>query len=711
MPTPFLVGNLTWKGGQGGISWAPDPESEDPGGGTDATAGARAALGWYQRQYTGSDGGNIPRLTFKSAPVERLVLLNASRFIELDLYLLSTECRQNSRYIEFDVEVWVGDRFLAGQVHGIYDEDYWYYNKPYFSDGHCIHRARMAPELDRLVPGDMVRIEILLVGQVTAFQFGTKDTHASVIRFPHYTDEEAAERVLGMQPPETDPLEEPATPAPQRAAAPEPSGLVPIVGLGLLLLPRRRARPAALLAAALLMGGLAGCLGGDDAKETSSSPSVGLDYENPENSTIDVASGRGAVLGVVYDALDARIKLGGVHVSLLGTSNTSKSDAKGGFLLPDLPPRKYTIRFDRESYISQEIPIEVRKDTVTKLRVPMRLIEDRGAGFRPHGHDEWVGAEMPFLEQDVAMDQYVGLTTGQKGGVCANVYPISEEWCSQVFYPKDDRLVRPGTREIEVRIDWNPGANRVERAGLLFTDNRGWHWNETALYPRARNVPFTIQVGWEMADQGHQTFSTWGFTLIIPNNGGSYTTPIVSANQLVTEPFHVTMKIRKGVVPLEPAHRDFWQGNVTYEVGKNLLGWSTNYIGGNRDGHVYDHETRWDYIERLVPPETTWLYAMVDQGKVPSRPNPQAPLFYKPANVSPHAGSSTTYEWKKAVPVASSGSKLEYKFPISDKESDAFYQPRSNWWFMFNQDVSEASNVLDSTTERLTVVAHRDAFN
>lgn len=703
--TPMLVGNLTWKSGAGGISWTPDPSSEDPGGGTDATAGFRATLGWYQRQYTGSDGGNIPRITFTSQPVAKLVYLNVSRFIELDVYLLSAECARGAHYIEYDVEVYVGDRFLAGQTRGVFEDDY-YNTRPLYVDGHCAHYARMHPEIDRLLPGEVVRIEFLLFGQVSAFQFGTQGDHASVIRFPHYTPEDAAERVLDAAPrtgaasPEAEPS---AAAAPK---APDPSPLLPIGGMALLGLRRRRSAPA-LAATLLLLGALSGCFGNEPGP-SSASPSVSLDYEDPENASVPLAQGKGAIAGRVYDALDERIRLSRVHVSLLGTSNTTNTNADGEFLLKDLSPRQYTIRFDREEYVSRELAIEVREGRVTTLKVPMSVAVDRGAGFRPHSHDEWVGVEMPFLEQDVALDLYSAADAPVKSGVCANVYTITDDWCYKPFFPKDDRLVRPGTRELEVRINWDPSANRVERVGLTFSDNRAWHYNQTFLYPRARDVPFRIQVGWEMGDVGHQLFSTWGFELLVPTNGGSYTTPLVTANQLVTQPFHVTMKIRKGMIPLEPAHRDFWGLNDTYALGSLPANYITSYIGGNRDGHVYDHEATWDYIEKLVPPETRWLDVILDQGKTPTRPNPQAPLYYKPANIPPGVAATPGYVWGKALPTSANGARLTYKIPVGEKESDAFYQSRSNWQFYFNQDVTESSNVIDGTSERLIIVAHRD---
>ncbi|MBI2077092.1 MAG: carboxypeptidase regulatory-like domain-containing protein [Euryarchaeota archaeon] len=712
-PTAFVdvyyqYGTLGWPAGKGTLSWAAGAPTDDPGGPTrDATAAFTTSVGWMSRTHTGSDQSLIPADTFTSEPLPATLALNVSRPIMLDLF--TTKGSQACPLL--DVELRVAGTLLAGQIGGVpiaYGSP-----APAQPPGFCAHAYRIHPELDVLAAGSVIELRVVHQRDTDPFKYGLGEGHRSAVWIPFYPPEEAALRAEDTA----------------EAGADEGAGMVAIGALApLALLVRRRHVPAALVVV-LLLGPLAGCLSTGpnlttaegEATPTPSGGSATVTILDPGgNATGPGSDGSGTVVGLISDDLGNPVS--GAHVALLGSDHFAESDVRGKFEFHNVTAGTYTIRIDRAEFKSFEGGLEVVGGKITRIEVVLALFAAKTSDFRPHRHDYWGDSEsIQVLDEDLEFDYRFNPAYGDvvlPDGACVGTSaPLGTtliySMCRYNFrLPQEasdaTNLVLPGTRDVQVKVTLDP-TDPVDRFGLGFHANHDARTqNASLLYPRQSGEPFHIRTNWEMTDVGHQKYSTWTFFLYIPTNAQGEATPSGSLPRATVQgflrPVHVEISIHKGKVPLEPPHRDFWNGNSTVPVLVNKDQWYAPCFCDFPNKYF-----TWNSGKTLVPPETRWLEVYLNQSGS-SLPIYTWTLLVKPANVLEGSDAYDVGEYRKLQPSNTDPMKRVYRVPVTPEEADPFYALVSNWnWLM--DDGSDVLNV-DSTEVRftLTVVAHQGAM-
>lgn len=706
-PTVLVTGYLTWSGTQGGISWNPAATSQDPGGRADPTTGLKSALGWNLRSNAGNDQGLIVVDEFLSEPLNQTLYLNASRLIQLDLFVKNEHCtvQPDSNApdpVAADVELYAGDRFLGGQLHGFYPP--WTLDTSV--DGHCVRYYRLHAELDTLPSGTALKLLVIHTGELTSLQYGLGSNHRSVLRLPTYSAEDAHSRVpelaaaaesnktvnAGVDEPREgeDPKASKGPAAPIGVAGAAGLGLLGVAGLNRAGARRRLAAGA--LALFFVTLAFSGCFGFD--------PALGQELE-----------GFGRIEGVIRDEFG--FSLASVHLSVLTTSNFTDTDSKGHFAISSVPAGERVVRLEKADFKIAEETVLVLPGETAWLNLTLGLVIDRGPDSRPHDHDIWGKLpSLPLFTGDVAFQQY-DLTFGfgprpGSGGICLNAEVTTQSHCMQFFqFPPveepPDPVIYPGTYDIEAKITWSPSDNQVERVGLGFFPNLQGEWNYTYMYPRRSGEPFHIRTNWEMGDAGHQRYTDWIFFLYIPTNAGS-PLPVATLTQLVKAPFHVEMTIHKGVVPVEAGHKDFWEKNQTISVMKD---WQL--YGACTACELPRHYYGW-YPWTLVPPGTTWLEVELTHPETGATHVPVHDwgIVYKPAHIPPNPPLS---EYREANPYQGDSTHKFYRIPLKNTETDGYYAKSSNWEFLLD-DRQDGQHLYDVNGGqfKLTVTAHRDAM-
>lgn len=696
----YLVGHLTWRQGTGGVSWTNESSPEDPGGSGDLAGGAKALVGWNLRTNAGTDAGLIPATTFVSDPLPALHWLNASRTIQLDLFLKSADCP--SFQPQVDAELSVDGNFLGGEIHGVFHE-----TGPDAVDGWCVSSYRMHPELDRLAAGSRLTLRFVHHSHAGDLQFGLAGNHQSVIRIPFYTHFEAQARV-----PELEAPSEPDAAPGDGAAGEAAGGALGAAGGGVALglaWPAARRRTIAVLGVLLLAtAALSGCIDGGEPRgpgsgsvKASLAPARGLVLE----------AGFGAVAGVVQEP--GPWPLGDAVVRVLGTRGVATSDGAGKFLLVNVPAGTWVLRADREDFVSVEAEIGIRAGNVTDVTVTMVPLRDLGLDGHPHAHDQW-GDETRFelSESDVTirMDSVQDLSGSPVASPgCINEFPLLlANACSQ-FFPLENpeledwqRIVRPGTDEVEVVVTWDESANRVDGVGVAFSSSARPAF--MPLYPRASGVPTHVRTSWEMADAGHQHYTNWQFLLYVPTNSGAGVNAVASVGQVYLKPFHVEIILHKGIVPLEPAHRDFWGDEEALPV--LVADTITEVCFVDTCVKTYPAEYTGWRPENLTAPGTRWLDVALRWTYAGLEPLPEEwGLVYKPANV-PYSSDFVGYRTLEGGDRA--GQLVTWRLAVEPGEADGFYQKASQWLWLLDDGVDGSESVvMGKPSFYLSLTAHR----
>lgn len=692
---PYFKGFLTWTD-RPGMAWSAEAHTTDPGGPgpTDSQAllqGSNANVGWNLKSNTGDDHGMIPVDVFRSEPLPTALHVNASRYIKLDLYLLTAECRDKNLPPHLDVELYLGDTFLGGQVHGPAAAS----SLPTFMEGHCAHYYRFQPELDLLPQGGVLTLKVLHHSQLLPFQYGLGGNHWSNLRIPTYTPAEATQRVLGVAP-EKLPAAAPVDPA-QSGGAPQdsesetvveasstPSPAALVSGLGILggaglAFPGIRRRAAALLVVgAFVLLALAGCLGDGGLAGAKGVPAT--------------------ILGRVLD--EQEFPIPGAHVTLLGdlTFNATYTDHQGNFTFENLTAGKYRILVDKKGLLPLDEEVDLRPAQVVEYQAVMLLPANKGSGFRRHGHDMWGDRQaIEILNEAVPVHQQT------RGCLGTGVASLSSDHCIFSFALKDWTIL-PGTSDIEVAVSWS-AENSIERVGFAFEDNQESGYR-TYMYPRGNGASVHVRAAWEMTDAGHQAWTTWKFYLWIPTNGGDdlYSLPVTSLTQSITRPLNVKMVLHKGVVPVDPPHPDFWGENITLPVpmGRNVT------IGCDAPCNVYlpnGYNAKWE-PRTLIPAETRWLEISLQWSRESSV---EWTLVYRPADIAPNEDGYYDEEEYKKVPAGQREAlQANWSLALEDDEPDPFYAKKSYWLFLLD-DGKETYSTIQRTSFALTIIAHKDA--
>lgn len=633
----YLKGYLTWNGGpNGGIAWDWFAQTQDktnfplPASVTDYYANQEK---WTQKVEGKSNDVPSP-FVFVSDPVPMDVHINQSRPIPVNMSFAPAA----GAYL---LEIWIQNGpLVAGTTNFV---------APNPKCGNGLSLPFLRSEVSEIPKG--ARIELRLWetdfcgGQVfTKAQYGR-----SSINLPHLSDDDALLRVPGFNP----------TNAPtQNLVGTWSTGLGGAVVLGLMPLGRRRG--LVVLAAALMAtGGLAGCFGHGGRVQADVHPTAG----SVEAHSIDAVNGGGAsIYGDVRDLVGRPIAR--AHVTIIGTDNTTLTDNRGQFHLDGVPLGNHRIRFDKLGYRSIENSTVINPDRVNIFHVKMAPSNYIGPDSIPHGHDRWPAQEatVAVFAGDVPSVNGRPMTDGSH---CLGPNNVRCESSAAFTLPdefqgNDPNVILPGTIDLEYVISWTGGS--VDRAGLEVqspVDGSGAYcpapWASAAgcptyysLQPRKNGEVGHLAVGVEMMDNGHARFTMWSFKLYVP-------TITFDSDQLLPAGFHVAMKIHKGVVPLEPAHRDFWGKReaialIDYVPGASPVHWAP---GG------------------LVPPETKWIDVVLEQSQ---RTNVQYAISRTTAQ---HNGKDLTLE----PPFKRSELRVEYRRALCDDQPDAFYQTTTRWVF------------------------------
>lgn len=682
----YLIGALTWTAGAGGIAWDPAAPSEDLGGPANPEQRVRDKAGQAHYKHTG-DRSLLTVDRFASAPFPADLFLNASRLVQLDLNLTYNYCNT----YDWDVEVLVDSKLLGGhRTNRFITHQQWPASK-------CVISVRLQPELDFIPKGARVEIVVTRTADTGiddyafAPRYVTSGPFRSVIRIPFFPAEETVLRIPHLKSGAVSSLEDVSEkPSSDTSSA---AALAALGGAGLVLAaPRRRTR-GALVLAVLVASALAGCMGGQGGP-TGSTMTPGTALGGSANSTFVPAPGgsigEGVLAGTVAD--DLRIPVGGAHVSLLGSPHSARTDAQGRFRLENVTQGSYGVRVDAEGFRPFEGDVEVRSGQVTVLAIELVPFIEREQ--RPHRHDYWGEARrVLFLETQVP------IPAGNAANACDCLVDLKLPDAAT----DGSALIRPGTYAVEVVLDWEPGTtNQLRSAGVGFQPNNELGnrapsgaittYNETRMETRARQQPTMIRTAWEMTDIGHQTFSTWRFFVYTDERG-----PPTLAQGV----FNVKIFLHKGVVPLEPAHRDFWAG--AKELA--LLTKAATKVTCATQCTFPDAKWGWTPAS-LVPPGTAELLLLLEQSEASQPTAFEWTIAYKPANVAPPVKGDFT-KYKTLAPERKEALRKEFRILLAPEEADAFYSQRSNWHFVLDDGQSGAVAMTNEVTFSLSITAKK----
>lgn len=702
---------------------------------------------------------DVAAVTFVSAPLPETVHLNASTFTEVNLWWTTTARVDYTPAVR--IEVTADGEFMAGVERSIHsgvflDADEWRQET-----------FEMMSERKVLENGTQIGLRIAFIGGATDFQLGVGGEHQTNLSIPiepdwspvRYVNSTSGDITYIQDPSGRDqsagsPVDLPGLDAPAASAsAPTATdrirpdderatsqaatttaaahagaqgltlGLLAggavalLIGLGVVL--RRRPPGGALLGLLVVVlmvaPALSGCIGGSsDAQDAADDLGGTFDDPGEERRRQLEEKGAGDLYGTVYD--EVGIPVGGAHVALIGTDNFTTTDGEGKFRFLGLEPGTHEVRVDAEGYRSKEQQVLIREGNITRVDIVVS-VSASGAGFKAHRHDMWDGEERITI-----FDGTVGPGT-DPGKLGANsVCTHSIHTCGVAAFPPDPgQLVLPGTRHLEVSISWSD--DQVDRAGIAVAPaNTGEYY---VFSRKASGSTWTIPANPAMTDNGHQSFSLWRFNVYVGSTDNLYN-PYDTPN-VKTQAFDVTVEIVKGNIPLEPPHRDFWEGETSKVVmdgaedDDNCAG--TSLYGPKELPHPDCYWTPGD--GSLVPPGTERLEIEMtwDPNQYPHR---SWSLALHPANMHPFG-----YGMSDLRPVDGSScgdACVAFEVPLEPEETDAYYQLTSNWVFFLDDgddpdsptghsqtDVPYADpnnpdnyELFGDETHRLTVVAHRE---
>jgi hypothetical protein len=447
--------------------------------------------------------------------------------------------------------------------------------------------------------------------------------------------------------------------------------------------PVRRLKPsmapvAVLVVAALL---LSGCTGGRATTQDASQLRGGSLTATSEEVLQD---GLGAINGTVVNENGAALR--GVHVVLLGTSNFATTDRHGRFYIGNIGPGTYTLRADASGYLSLESMVDVVADVVKKVTVTLFANDNRGVGYREHLHDYWGDQTVLTL-----FDERVRMPP--KPTPCGKFVAVglnSGDACYLApFYLPGEKIVYPGTRELELTINWEK-RDVVKQIQLRYAHAAKASLQAGPVLGPGETARIPVAEG--EGDHGHQRFSLWAFNLYVFPDYGAPTAPnylVMSwdeTNDRFVGDFHVTLRAHKGIVPSEPPHAFHWDSAPRIVLLEKAEKKITTIGGATRNPKQVSCDTvQWCYTlpkDVTVPPGTTRLEVTLEYDPALAALKPHTEkktLAFRPANVNPR-----TADWEQFradAPQSNDGSKAVWNLPIKPEESDAFYQHKSLWAF------------------------------
>ncbi|MBI2078931.1 MAG: carboxypeptidase regulatory-like domain-containing protein [Euryarchaeota archaeon] len=622
----------------------------------------------------------------------------------------------------YRVEVRSGERLVGGAIvayHAAVSTGTW--TKLPFS---------FRSEAPTLTEGQALTVRVIRYGGTADFSIGLAGAYQSYVEFRYYdTDPLAGTIYLEQGRMVTSGSEAMATPdflehaqafadRPSFQALPQTLILLPpeagdgpslavaavaLLPLALVALPRRPRRLVPALAVAMLAAAaLSGCLTGESSTKVEQAdeskppePTANVTYEEREDLK---EAGRGEIQGRLSD--ETGLPIAGAHVSLLGTNQFQRSSKAGTFAFTNVSAGTFTMRIDAEKFLPFEEPVTVHAGQVTRLNITLPYAIAKAGNGKPHVHGNWGDADTQLVQSFSFLPWTCAYATtctgapelGQATGswTCTG---LDEFMVCETPIPIDVRKPIPvGTSVVEVTLKWTTTGQAPKELGLRIANNIPRTDvlipPPQRFLPRGPADPIRIAIFPNEADPGHQAFTNWQFWLALP-----YTDAYAPAGQPVFQggPVQFEVIAHKGVVPFEPAHRDFWGTNSTAPVLKNqafdyaCLGCSMPSAPPNSDYGVRPGKGM------FVPPgtkeiqgEMTWTHTYLGSTSLV-----EWNLWYKPANIPP----GETQKYLKKAPGTRSGNKLTFTIPVAPEEADQFYQSSSNWGFYPGDDQPDVSTV------------------
>lgn len=749
--------------GGGSLMVADSPEA-DPGSGDHVKASTNQQQGLSRAVASMQNQDRPDPYVFPmQSPVGSAMYLNVSQPIVGTLYFsnaLSQTASATNKGIEagkIRMELFVDDQLAGG-----YEYEFNPAMAAEYGTAGAGHKTWMMmnllfyPEVLQIPAGSVVSLHITQISGLSDFYIGTGGDHQSFLEIHYYTFDPLGgavyleDRRLVTSPtgPESESresfLERAHEYAESGKLAEHPPGVVilppadradeddgavlAVAGLALLPLfgliaPRRpgrimRASTKVLLALALVSIGLAGCFGGGGEAEISTGgpngggPQAGVNQTFEENETLKQA-GVGAAEGLVQS--DVGLPVQGAHVSFLGTNLFAKTDGNGFFAFQVVEAGEYTIRVDKEGFESLEKPVTVKAGSVAKLNITIVPPASVGGGLKPHIHDEW-GELTRILVHDVDFtppsnvytqnvattgrtlcdphyDRYGTSTApgGQGDDDHGCHYPVPIDF--------SDRII-PGTTLVEVVLHWDgPSSNVPQEMGISFTNPLRSAFGLNYMVPREPGEPFYIAMFPNEADPGHQQFTNWQFYVYVPDTdlyapwGPAY----YEFNSITFEAF-----VHKGVVPYEPAHRDFWNNRTSMDLfsPEESGSWVVSTSCRPSATHHFDvMKGSW------VPPGTqklegqlTWRYTDGAPASIMST-GTEISLAMKPANVPSGAWAEGL---KKVTVTDRTATSISWEYVPAPTEFDQFYQAQSNWEAYVIDAANEGDDCVPGLSYRYT---------
>lgn len=538
------------------------------------------------------------------------------------------------------------------------------------------YEAGVQAEIDHLPAGTIIEIHFL------PYQDSRIDIVPSLparIALPYYAPEEIALRVA--------PLASPKSQG-EAAGGPEDFSTAPLA-FGALFLPlaTRAIRPrrflVMMLVLAVVVSGCASPAPRTKVGEAAPNSVATLTLRPAPGETTDLNFS--TLAGVVRNPENLPIHK--AVVTLVETVDVRLTDGFGRFEFNNVASGKYVLRIEKAGFRVFQAPVELSKGrAVAADDVFLQYLESRTAGERPHSHPGWADAPTKVL-----------LDTTVPSMPCSR--SNTNFACSYLTLnlpPNADgpAIVLPGTRDIEVTIEWDSTkvSSMMRYLGVWFRAPNDPK-NLTTMTARPNGAVTHIRTGWEMGDAGHAAYSQWIFGLYEPGNQTNMYTALQEEAQGKTwGPIHVKIVIVKGVVPLEPEHGDRWSGAQSLLVLDHEIRPPSPCRNAGRGVHVCEAKdvNLTILLPTFIPFDATWIDISLNASRETS-PRVEWRLAFKGAS-SPQNDCTTGNGFRGLPAQERTGTRWRWKLPLLAQEADPPYARAPNGCFALIADGDQAQN-------------------
>ncbi len=427
---------------------------------------------------------------------------------------------------------------------------------------------------------------------------------------------------------------------------------------------------------------------------------------------VNVTNETGAVLGQVLS--DAGFGLPGARLTVIGAERGATTNETGWFQVTSVPPGKRLIRAEHDNYRTSENEIEVEAGRVLRVTITLVPPIDGEAGYRPHLHDYWAGREdvlvidhdFPYFSSrspepsrtfSQAAKAVLGSTVSERCLPSADRKYVSS-YASQFHFPDPQQTVWPGTQRIEITPSWSASDYNGPAVGIV------WRAPNATTYTWSNAVQagktLAIEVEAAMWDPAHHAFSLWEFYLCKEGHDERPTgaTGTVFPGRVFSGKYHIQMTLFKGTaLAADQPHPRFWQNGSQMRV---VDGWRNiscvNGCTAGLDGRGPDPANfAFDPLQ-LVPPGTGKVVATLQWQYSAATGTKPLSTTYAPASVPPHEKTDLT-KYKAPKAEVSGAGVRKYVIVPAPGETDAFYQTKSNWRFVWGNEGEEADGLYLQT--------------